>query len=338
MASTATLHGAPCCSARPVGRRHIAAPSIQHNGPRLAARVQQRKGAGERRSALRVQAVQAPPEKAGASTGSAADDSGVYDVVVVGAGISGLTTAQALTTQHSGVARRVLVTEGRDRVGGNITSVSNKEEGLLWEEGPNSFQPNDSILQAAVDAGVADQLVLGDPTAPRFVYWDKKLRPTPSGPDALTFDLMSIVGKIRAGLGALGFKAPMPDYEESVEQYVRRNLGAEVFERLIEPFCSGVYAGDPKKLSMKAAFGKVYDLEKKGGSIVGGVIKLIQERRANPPPPRSPALPPKPAGQTVGSFRSGLRTLPDAMAARLGDAVRTSWQLKELSKEGEAYK
>jgi Flavin containing amine oxidoreductase len=50
------------------------------------------------------------------------------------------------------------------------------------------------------------------------------------------------------------------EHEESVEAYVRRNLGAEVFERLIEPFCSGVYAGNPANLSMKAAFGKVSTL------------------------------------------------------------------------------
>ena len=53
-------------------------------------------------------------------------------------------------------------------------------------------------------------LVFGDPKAPRFVYWENKLRPTPSGPDALTFDLLTIGGKLRAGLGAIGIKKAAP--------------------------------------------------------------------------------------------------------------------------------
>ena len=42
----------------------------------------------------------------------------------------------------------MVLTEGRDRVGGNITTRSS--EGYLWEEGPNSFQPSDAMLKAAV--------------------------------------------------------------------------------------------------------------------------------------------------------------------------------------------
>lgn len=66
--------------------------------------------------------------------------------------------------------------------------------------------------RAQVDAGCKEDLVFGDPKAPRFVFWEKKLRATPSGPDALTFDLLSFWGKIRAGLGAIGaYKTgPMP--------------------------------------------------------------------------------------------------------------------------------
>ena len=45
--------------------------------------------------------------------------------------------------------RRLLLTEGRDRVGGNLTTGQNSE-GYMWEEGPTSFQPNDSMLKAAV--------------------------------------------------------------------------------------------------------------------------------------------------------------------------------------------
>jgi len=260
------------------------------------------------------------------------------DVVIIGAGITGLCTALSLRDVHGKDVSSFLVTETRDVVGGNV--ITKEKDGYIWEEGPNSFQPNDFVLKAAVDAGCADELVFGDPTAARYVFWEGELRRVPSGPDAVTNNLLSLWGKIRAGLGAVGLlKAPAPDMEETVEQFIRRNLGDEVFYRLIEPFCSGVYAGDPTKLSMKAAFGKIWILEKEGGSLVGGALNLMKEKSNNPPPPRDPSLPEKPKGQTVGSFRKGLQTLPNAIGASLGpEKVKLSWTLKDIDRVGGKYK
>ncbi|KAJ8423341.1 hypothetical protein Cgig2_029735 [Carnegiea gigantea] len=265
------------------------------------------------RSRIRCSTVLNTISVANSVSESASGGSLKVDCVIVGGGISGLCIAQALSTKHASVSLNFIVTEARDCVGGNITTL--ESDGYLWEEGPNSFQPSDPVLTMAVDSGLKEDLVLGDPNAPRFVLWNSKLRPVPSKPTDLPFfDLMSFSGKIKAGLGALGFRPSPPGHEESVEEFVRRNLGDEVFERLIEPFCSGVYAGDPAKLSMKAAFGKVWSLEQKGGSIIGGTFKTIQERRNNPKAPRDPRLP-KPKGQTVGSFRKGLIMLPNAISA-----------------------
>lgn len=71
----------------------------------------------------------------------------------MGGGLSGLCTGQGLASRHAG--KTFVITEARDRVGGNITTVEGDVEGkhYLWEEGPNSFQPNDSMLQIAVEAG-----------------------------------------------------------------------------------------------------------------------------------------------------------------------------------------
>jgi oxygen-dependent protoporphyrinogen oxidase len=70
----------------------------------------------------------------------------VYDTVIVGGGLSGLVAGQALAAKHG--IRNFLVTEARERVGGNVTSLEG--DGYIWEEGPNSFQPSDSMLQIAV--------------------------------------------------------------------------------------------------------------------------------------------------------------------------------------------
>lgn len=67
---------------------------------------------------------------------------------------------------------------------------------------------------------------------------------------------------------------------------------------------------------------QVYDLEKKGGSIIAGVLKMMKEKKANPAAPRDTRLPPKPAGQTVGSFREGLQMLPEAIAKNLKQQIR----------------
>ncbi|CAM9879101.1 unnamed protein product, partial [Choristocarpus tenellus] len=171
-----------------------------------------------------------------------------------------------------------------------------------------------------------DELVLADPTLPRFVYWDGGLYPLPSSlPSLLTdFWLLSWPGKIRAGLGAIGLVPPPKPfpYEESVKEFVTRHLGEEAFDRLIDPFVSGVYAGDPSKLAIKAALKKVARLEELDGpGLIGGAITRLEERdreeKALPFELRSPDLP-KYSGGSLGSFREGLQMLPKAAGDILG--------------------
>lgn len=94
-------------------------------------------------STTSTKAASRPPKAAHAS------DEQVYDCVIVGAGISGLTLAQALTSDHSNTVKNILITEAQDRVGGNIIS-KRTQEGFQYEEGPNSFQPSDAVLKLAV--------------------------------------------------------------------------------------------------------------------------------------------------------------------------------------------
>eukprot|EP00188_Purpureofilum_apyrenoidigerum_P001162 Plantae.Rhodophyta-Purpureofilum_apyrenoidigerum.ctg16129.p1 GENE.Plantae.Rhodophyta-Purpureofilum_apyrenoidigerum.ctg16129~~Plantae.Rhodophyta-Purpureofilum_apyrenoidigerum.ctg16129.p1 ORF type:complete len:504 (+),score=73.14 Plantae.Rhodophyta-Purpureofilum_apyrenoidigerum.ctg16129:61-1572(+) len=256
------------------------------------------------------------------------------DTLVVGSGISG--SSLAFSLHQKGM--KVMLTEARDCVGGNVITM--QKNGYTWEEGPNTYQPAPHILRLAVDLGLKDDIVLADHTLPRFVFWKGDLYALPLGPsDIPKFRLLSLWGFIRAGLGAVGFVAPnLSGKEETVKEFVSRHLGKEVYERIIDPFVSGVYAGDPTMLSMSAAFKRIFTLEQLGitsGLIEGGIIRMREKKKSAPP--LDPQLPIYKGG-ALGSFKNGLVTLPKAVAEKLGGAnVKLEWKLNELSKEEDDF-
>ncbi len=256
----------------------------------------------------------------------------ILDVLVVGAGISGLTIAHELLSKKY----RVLVAESQDRVGGAITSAKN-DQGYQWEEGPNSFQPAPELLRLAVQVELKDELVLADGKLPRFVFLNGKLNPLPMSPStAIATKVLTWGGKIRLALGAIGFARPAMAGEESVDQFFSRLLGRQAVENLVAPFISGVYAGDPKRLSAKAAFSKIARLETYGGLLAGAILSS-KERKAQK---LNDSNLPKVKSGELGSFRQGIKMLPEAIATKLraqGTAVKQQWTLRSLEKQGEVY-
>ena len=282
-------------------------------------------------------------------------DDSVTDCLVVGAGISGSTLAHNLN--RAGVD--VVLAEARDYVGGNVKS--HNDDGFIWEEGPNSFATQPSIVRIAYELGIADELVFANEALPPWVNHGDKLHPLPKGQGgkgpkgqlelvfgpngvlkfALLGELLSWPGKIRAGIGAFLGHAPAPEAkEETIREWVTRILGEEVFLRCIDPFVSGVYAGDPQTLSMRSALPKIARIERYsyniewnlfGAIFYGGLarqVELTKERKANPPDPAWPEFEPG----NPGSFRNGLSTLPSAIAAALGEHVKLEWRLVELTR------
>jgi len=241
------------------------------------------------------------------------------EALVVGAGISGLATAYAL--QKAGIATRVV--EAAARPGGVIQSV--KRDGYLLECGPQSFSGNGAISAMCRDLGIMEERVLADPKAPRYVLLDGKLQNVPMGPGLLTSSFMS-GGTRTAILRDIFGKSESPEPDESVAAFIRRKFSPTLLDRLVGPFVSGIYAGDPEKLSLRAAFPILYEAEKAAGSITRGVFKVIKQRKAaNGSDSQAPKEKP-----TLQTFRDGNETLIRAIAGRLGERLICETELTRI--------
>jgi protoporphyrinogen/coproporphyrinogen III oxidase len=235
-----------------------------------------------------------------------------HPVIVIGAGIAGLTCAHCLKR----LGLDVLLLESSSRTGGLIGSI--EQDGFLFERGPQSFQGTAPLADLIRELRIDGELLEANPAAPRYVLRGGRLQRIPMSPPALLGSSLLGVGS-RWKIVSEPFRhTSPPNHEESVADFVRRKFGHEILEYLVSPFVSGVYAGDPERLSLRAAFPTLEEWERQFGSVLRGAMK---SRPANGEKKKAPPL---------CSFRRGLSTLTEALARDLGASVRTGVSVAKL--------
>ena len=244
------------------------------------------------------------------------------DVVVIGGGLSGL--AAALGVKRRGASVEVL--EAESRPGGTIGTVH--RDGALYETGPNSALDTTPLIDALLDAtGTRGERIETSAAAKtRFIVRGGKLVALPASPPAfLATRAFSLRAKLR--LVAEPFIARATEgEEETVAAFVRRRLGHEFLDYAVDPFVSGVYAGDAERLSLPAAFPRLHALEQRYGSLIRGQFAGARERARNPETPKNRAH--------SFSFRNGMQTLTDALA-RTVERVATGVRVERVEHDPE---
>jgi len=209
-------------------------------------------------------------------------------VAIIGGGISGLTALHYLKQRFP---RDVEVTlfEREPAVGGTIRTLSG--HGCLFETGPNGFMGDQpSTLQLIEELGLTGELVEADATAQRrYIQAGGKLHPLPVKPGRLLkTSLLSAADKWAMVKGV--FKNNIST-DQSIYEYVARRFSPNVAEYLADPFITGIYAGDIKRLHLASVFPKLGKRDKKRGkgqkrmfSFKRGMGQLIETLQARHQP------------------------------------------------------
>ena len=258
-------------------------------------------------------------------------------VAIVGGGISGLSIAEAITrkAEAGGQPVEVVVLEADDAPGGKIRSST--EDGFVVETGPHGFLDKEPEVFALTDRlGLGQDLLRADEAAAkRYIVRAGKLRMVPMKPPQFLFsDILPFFAKLRVGMEP--FAASRPATEETVWQFAARRIGPTAADVLVDAMVTGIYGGDPKALSLKAAFPRMFELESKYGGLFKAQLAIAKEKKllaagegAPPPAPISKSAPGQPTG-TLHSYKQGLGQLTSALAERT--TVRYNFAAEAIDK------
>jgi len=256
-------------------------------------------------------------------------------VVIVGGGISGLATAHYLHRRLGDGVHLTLV-EGGARLGGKISTE--RFGGHLVDVGPDALMVRSPVAAALIeDLGLSDMVVAPAGSGARI--WSRgALRRLPAGtlfgiPDRLLplmkSRLLSPLGLARACLDLVkAAPAALPD-DPTIAELVRPRMGAQVFDRLVDPLLGGVHAGRADELSARSTAPDIEALARGNRSLYLG----LRHRRKNAPPKPAGA-----GGAVLVTLRGGLARLIDALAARVvGDDVRLDTAAVSVSRTNDGY-
>lgn len=227
------------------------------------------------------------------------------DIVIIGAGLTGLTLAFYLKKQ----GKSVLLVEKAEKSGGVINTEN--ENGFIFETGPNTgVVGNPEVAELFEELEGLCKFEAADPSAKRRLIWKKgKWHALPSGLiSAATTPLFSIKDKFKV-LGE-PFRKKGENPEENLAELVKRRLGVSFLNYAIDPFISGIYAGDPSYLIPKYALPKLYALEQDYGSFIKGSMQKAKEKKNNPRLQK--------ATKDVFSAEGGLGQIIKALTEKIG--------------------
>ncbi len=267
-------------------------------------------------------------------------------VVIVGGGITGLTTALHLKDNAREIPQglEVVVLEANEDPGGNIRT--RRVDGFTIERGPNGYLDNVPTTPALVRrVGLEDQVQKADESAAkRYLYRNGKLHLLPTGPlGFLKSPVLSLSGRLR--VFGEPFARPRPEgVDETIFQFASRRIGKEAASILIDAMVSGVFAGNVHELSLASSFPKMAAMEAEHGGLVMAMVARMKKRRAAKKEARErsargedvetltqPGGPAGPGG-TLTSFETGLDTLPMALARELEGILRLGVEVAGITR------
>jgi len=237
-------------------------------------------------------------------------------VAVVGGGVTGLAAAHRLVERLPAI--RLTLFEASGRLGGVLETI--RRDGYLIEGGADNWITNipwaNSLCRRI---GFEDQLVETNPAHRQaFVIHRGRLCKIPPGfvvmaPTriwpVLTTPILSPWGKLRLAFEPWVRPPATRDDDESLASFVKRRLGREAYERLVQPLIGGIYTGDPEKLSLQSTMARFAEMERTDGSLVRAMVRQARENRARGD-----------SGARYSLFvapRDGMSSFLDALAARL---------------------